>query len=32
LIGFQTAVNLVSFYSAEVLEHLATWTWRIKCA
>ena len=32
LIGFQTAVNLVSFYSVEVLEHLATWTWRIKCA
>ena len=30
LIGFQEAVNLVSFFSAEVLVHLATWTWRFK--
>jgi hypothetical protein len=30
LVGFQEAVNLVSFYSAEVLVHLATWTWRFK--
>ena len=30
LVGFQEAVNLVSFYSAEVLLHLATWTWRFQ--
>ena len=30
LLGFQEAVNLVSFFSAEVLLHLATWTWRFK--
>jgi hypothetical protein len=30
LFGFQEAVNLVSFFSAEVLVHLATWTWRLK--
>jgi hypothetical protein len=23
-------VNLVSFFSAEVLVHLATWTWRFE--
>jgi hypothetical protein len=28
LLGIQETVNLVSFLSAEVLEHLATWTWR----
>ncbi len=26
LVGFQEAVNLVSFYSAEVLVHLEIWT------
>ena len=30
LFGFQEAVNLVSFFSAEVLVHLATWTWRFE--
>jgi hypothetical protein len=30
LFGFQKAVNLVSFFSAEVLVHLATWTWRFE--
>ena len=30
LFGFQEAVNLVSFFSAEVLIHLATWTWRFE--
>ena len=30
LVGFQEAVNLVSFFSAEVLVHLATWTGRFK--
>lgn len=30
LFGFQEAVNLVSFFTAEVFVHLATWTWRFK--
>jgi hypothetical protein len=30
LFGFQEAVNLVSFFSAKVLVHLATWTCRFK--
>jgi hypothetical protein len=30
LFGFQEAVNFVSFFSAEVLVHLATWTWRFE--
>ncbi len=30
LFGFQEAVNLVSFFSAEVLVHWATSTWRLK--
>jgi hypothetical protein len=30
LFGFQEAVNLVSFFSDEVLVHLATWTWRFE--
>jgi len=30
VLGFQEAVNLVSFFSAEVLVHRATWTWRFK--
>jgi hypothetical protein len=30
LFGFQEAVNLVSFFSAEVLVHLTTWTWRFE--
>ena len=30
LFGFQEALNLVSFFSAEVLVHLATWTWRFE--
>lgn len=30
LFGFQEAVNLASFFSAEVLVHLATWTWRFE--
>ncbi len=30
LFGFQEAVNLVSFLSAVVLVHLATWTWQFE--
>ena len=30
LLGFHEAVNLVSFFSAEVLVHQATSTWRLK--
>jgi hypothetical protein len=30
LFGFQEAVNLVSFFSAKVLIHLANLTWRLK--
>jgi len=30
LFGFQEAVNLVSFFSAEVVVHWATSTWRLK--
>ncbi len=30
LFGFQEAVNLVSFFSAEVLVHWATSTWRFE--
>lgn len=30
LLDFQEAVNLISFFSADVLLHLATWTWRFK--
>ena len=30
VIGFQETVDLVSFFSAEVLVHRATWTWRFE--
>jgi hypothetical protein len=30
VIGSQEAVDLVSFFSAEVLVHRATWTWRFE--
>jgi len=30
LVGFQQAVNLVSFFLSEVLVHWATSTWRLK--
>jgi len=29
LVGFQEALNLATLYSAEVLVHLATWSWQL---